>query len=151
MLHVKTIDGAVVTYPYDIGMLRQDNPDTSFPVDMPDERLAEYGVYAVTSVLQPVVDYTQNVVEGLPENLNGVWTQKWDVTPASQAEIDSRTIAKSGQVRAQRNKMLSECDWTQLADSTVVDKAAWAQYRQGLRDLTKQAGFPWAVVWPVSP
>jgi hypothetical protein len=53
-------------------------------------------------------------------------------------------------VRAERNARLSACDWTQLVDAPV-DAAAWASYRQGLRDVPNQAGFPWEVSWPVAP
>ena len=49
-----------------------------------------------------------------------------------------------------RNQRLSDCDWTQLADAPV-DRAAWAAYRQALRDISKQSGFPWQVVWPEQP
>jgi hypothetical protein len=55
-----------------------------------------------------------------------------------------------GEVRAQRNALLSACDWTQLADAPV-DDLAWAVYRQALRDIPDQPGFPANVVWPVAP
>jgi len=54
------------------------------------------------------------------------------------------------QVRAERNALLAACDWTQVADAPV-DQAAWAVYRQALRDVTAQAGFPLDVAWPVQP
>ena len=53
-------------------------------------------------------------------------------------------------VRQTRNDKLKECDWTQLADSTA-DKQAWATYRQALRDVPNQVGFPWTVDWPENP
>lgn len=53
-------------------------------------------------------------------------------------------------VRNDRNRRLAECDWTQLPDSPV-DKDIWAIYRQALRDVTKQAGFPWTIDWPEAP
>ena len=53
-------------------------------------------------------------------------------------------------VRTERNRRLTECDWTQLVDSTA-DKVKWTAYRQALRDLPTQAGFPWTVVWPKQP
>lgn len=53
-------------------------------------------------------------------------------------------------VRADRNQRLADCDWTQLGDAPV-DSAVWATYRQALRDITTQAGFPWDVVWPEVP
>jgi hypothetical protein len=46
--------------------------------------------------------------------------------------------------------MLAESDWTQLPDAPV-DKEAWATYRQALRDITKQDGFPEDVEWPTRP
>jgi hypothetical protein len=53
-------------------------------------------------------------------------------------------------VRTSRNEKLKDSDWTQVADAPV-DQAAWATYRQALRDVTTQAGFPWAVDWPEQP
>jgi hypothetical protein len=49
-----------------------------------------------------------------------------------------------------RNRLLYECDWTQVADAPV-DQAAWAAYRQELRDVTSQETFPSEVTWPVAP
>ena len=53
-------------------------------------------------------------------------------------------------VRQTRTEKLKDSDWTQIADSTA-DKALWATYRQALRDVTSQAGFPWTIEWPVAP
>ena len=54
------------------------------------------------------------------------------------------------EARAKRNALLSQSDWTQVADAPV-DQSAWATYRQALRDITGQGGFPETIVWPVSP
>ena len=53
-------------------------------------------------------------------------------------------------VREQRDRLLKECDWTQVADATV-DQSAWATYRQALRDVPQQDGFPSDVLWPDPP
>ena len=53
-------------------------------------------------------------------------------------------------VRAERDSLLVASDWTQIADAPV-DQAAWATYRQALRDITTQSGFPHEVVWPTKP
>jgi len=66
----------------------------------------------------------------------------------TQAELES--IVYSQSIRAQRNKLLKDSDWTQVADAPV-DKAAWATYRQALRDITKQDGFPVNVEFPAEP
>ena len=64
-----------------------------------------------------------------------------------KATMDANQAAN---VRQQRNAKLRESDWTQIADSTA-DKPTWAAYRQALRDITAQSGFPWAVTWPDAP
>ena len=53
-------------------------------------------------------------------------------------------------IRADRNLRLSASDWTQLADAQT-DKTAWVAYRQALRDVPQQAGFPASVAWPAQP
>ncbi|MBR4126200.1 MAG: phage tail assembly chaperone [Alphaproteobacteria bacterium] len=57
---------------------------------------------------------------------------------------------KAERIRAKRNRLLSESDWTQTLDVplTAEDREEWALYRQELRDITKQASFPHSVVWP---
>jgi hypothetical protein len=52
--------------------------------------------------------------------------------------------------RSERDILLSASDWTQVADAPV-DQAAWATYRQSLRDIPQQAGFPSNVTWPSKP
>jgi hypothetical protein len=55
--------------------------------------------------------------------------------------------------RSQRDKLLSECDYTQTLDYPASDteRNAWATYRQALRDIPEQVGFPNDVVWPTTP
>lgn len=54
-------------------------------------------------------------------------------------------------VRAIRDSLLRETDWTQLPDIPQVIKDKWATYRQELRDVPEQQGFPADVVWPIKP
>jgi hypothetical protein len=58
---------------------------------------------------------------------------------------------QSAIVREQRDRLLTETDWTQAADIPQATKDKWAPYRQALRDVPDQAGFPFDVVWPVKP
>jgi hypothetical protein len=53
-------------------------------------------------------------------------------------------------VRKQRTDKLAASDWTQLSDAPI-NSSVWASYRQQLRDITAQAGFPWEINWPVAP
>ena len=96
------------------------------------------------------------------EQIDGQWYTKHSVGPVFQDDADGTAADKMAaykaakdaehatNVRNQRTDKLKDCDWTQLADSPL-DKAAWATYRQALRDVTKQSGFPWTVDWPVAP
>lgn len=72
---------------------------------------------------------------------------------AAEQEAAYKTMKDEEQaksVRTQRTEKLKDSDWTQLADSPV-DKAAWAEYRQALRDVTTQSSFPWTIDWPTQP
>lgn len=74
-------------------------------------------------------------------------------TTAAEQEAAYKTMKDTEQatnVRNSRNQKLKDSDWTQIADSTA-DKEAWATYRQALRDITNQEGFPWTITWPDAP
>jgi len=65
--------------------------------------------------------------------------------------IEQKKISRSWHnLRKERNYLLSECDWTQVPDAPV-DSAAWATYRQQLRDLPANTTDPRNVVWPEPP
>jgi len=96
------------------------------------------------------------------EQINGQWFTKYvlgpvftDTEESSAAEQEAaykatKDAAQATSVRDERTKKLAETDWTQVADAPV-DKAAWATYRQALRDVTTQETFPWDIVWPTKP
>lgn len=73
----------------------------------------------------------------------------------TQVEIDEYYAAmgssKPGDVRDKRNSLLAQTDWTQNADVPQATKDKYAAYRQALRDIPTQAGFPDTIVWPVPP
>lgn len=141
-------------YPYSIGELRRDNPQVSFPRNPSESLLADYGVFPVTPTERPDVDpRTERLAEGTPVLIDGQWTQVWDVVALSADEIAARDAEQADQIRAERTRRLSDSDWTQVDDAplTNTQKAAWAAYRQALRDIPQQAGFPWDVVWPETP
>ena len=95
------------------------------------------------------------------EQIDGQWFTKYIVGPvfvdgettAAEQEIAYKVQKDTEQAksaRESRNTKLSECDWTQVADAPV-DKTVWATYRQALRDVTTQSGFPWEITWPTQP
>lgn len=106
--------------------------------------------------------YQFSMRQGVEQAADGRWFTKYvlgpiftDTPEATAAEQEAaykamKDAEQAARVREDRNRRLADCDWTQLADSPV-DKAVWATYRQALRDVPTQTGFPWTVVWPDAP
>jgi hypothetical protein len=153
-MFVKITNGQVDQYPYTVGDLRKANPNVSFPKSIPNETLAQFGVYPVT--LAPAPEFnarTHRLVTQQPTLVNGAWTVTKSVVAKDQAQIDNENAQKAADVRAQRDRLLMACDWTQLIDSPFSNdtNGVWQAYRQALRDVPAQAGFPWNVTWPEAP
>lgn len=92
------------------------------------------------------LDIIPNLIEATEGSIgwsyaNGIFTAPADnTTDAEKADI----------ARAKRDNLLSNSDWTQVADAPV-DQTAWATYRQALRDIPSQVGFPNEIEWPTEP
>ena len=84
------------------------------------------------------------------EQIEGKWYTKYSVADMDVEAIAAKDAEQAKSVRQSRNDKLKDSDWTQVADAPV-DQTAWATYRQALRDITAQAGFPWAIDWPEQP
>lgn len=154
-MHALIVNGAVVKYPYNIGMLRKDNPNTSFPKRPSDELLAEWGLQVVSKIDRPSADHTKNVSEGTPVAVNGIWTQVWEISDATDGEIADRNEQAAVYVRSQRDSLLASTDWLVIKAQETGGSipADWAAYRQALRDITDHANFPYLADedWPVKP
>lgn len=88
--------------------------------------------------------------DGVEQQVDGKWYTKYSVADMDDDAKAAKDAEQAKLVRDDRNKRLADCDWTQLPDSPV-DKAAWADYRQALRDITDQPNFPLEVQWPAQP
>ena len=144
-----TTDGT--TWPYDLGQLRRDNPNVSFSNYPSEEDLAPFNCYPVLPSEIPVYDQrTEQVEQTYPEQVDGTWYQAWRINSLSTEEIQRQTDSQAEAMRLERNQRLTSCDWTQIADAPV-DAFIWAAYRQSLRDVPGQIGFPWDIDWPKSP
>lgn len=140
-------DNEVIEYPIYSGDIKLRFLNTSFtePFSPPP------GYIDVLDVPQPEVDhYKEECVEETPIFIDGVLTRKWKVIPLSAEVQESRVENLIIAIKIQRNARLKACDWTQLPD-VKVDKEAWAIYRQELRDLPLQEGFPFDIEWPTAP
>jgi len=151
---VKITSGSVDTYPYSVGQLRRDNPNTSFPKQIPSEMLESYGVYTVVYTDMPSIDdRTQKVEqEATPSLVAGAWTVGWTTSDKTAEEVQEYDDTHAASVRSERDALLSQSDWTQVSDAPV-DAAAWATYRQALRDITDHVNFPYLddADWPTKP
>jgi hypothetical protein len=124
-------------------------PNTSLP-QLTKEVLDELGADVVFEGAQAQPTRYQVAYRDGVEQIGDKWFTKYsvsDMDDEGKANVDANQ-AKS--VRDERNKKLADCDWTQLADSTA-DKEAWATYRQALRDIPAQEGFPFDIQWPEMP
>ncbi len=142
-------------------------PNTSMPQQLTEALINDFGADVVFEGPQAsggtVYQYSQ--ASGV-EQVNGKWYTKYILGPvfidqvvdgvtttAAEQEATYKAQKDAEQaksVRATRDAKLAECDWTQVADAPV-DKAVWATYRQALRDITAQEGFPWTVTYPEQP
>jgi len=142
-MYVKVVDGSVNTFPYTIDALKAANPNVSFPASISDATLADFGVYPVAKVDAP--DHDPQLVKVTMTNptlVDGKWTQTWTKSnrPTSEAAFN---------MRHERDKLLADTDHHALSDQTLSTNMS--TYRQALRDVPAQSGFPFNVTWPTKP
>lgn len=147
-MYLRIIDDTI-NYPYDTNKLRESYPNVSLPAELTDILLVEWDMYVVTPTPVPS-DYTKNITEGIPTLIDGKYYQTWNQIDASEAEILYRIENQWEEIRVLRNQLLTECDWTQLADVSSETKEAWIVYRQALRNITAQTN-PFSIEWPTKP
>lgn len=150
---VKINNGVVDQFPYTIGQLRKDNPNTSFPKIIPETTLEQYGVYAVEVSDAPSIDarthtYSQ---DSEPTLIDGAWVLGVSVTEKNAEEIAAYDANVADNVRSKRDQLLAETDWRFRSDLTPSQD--WADYCQALRDITAHENFPYLTEadWPVKP
>jgi hypothetical protein len=103
---------------------------------------------AVTNTIEvESLDFMPNLINGETGGIGWLWDGQTLTSPPLPSKTADELQAEA---RAQRDSLLRESDWTQVLDAPV-DKAAWAAYRQALRDIPQQEGFPATVVWPTQP
>lgn len=112
-----------------------------------------YAIYEFTQI--PEVGKYEKRIEVTPvlnEN-NGIYYQNWQVIEMNDEEKAEQDTLQSIHMRRLRNNKLFECDYILMPD-IVIDqeiRQQYIEYRQQLRDITSQPGFPWEVEWPVKP
>jgi hypothetical protein len=154
------------------GEIRKLHPNVSLPRVWTAEVCEFLGIDPVLAAPAPEVTDLQIAVQsGVKQDAKGNWVTDWDVrnkfsdyekenedgtkTTVTRAEQEAAYLAKKvaekeASVRAERDKKLAETDWMVIkaAETGVALATDWATYRQALRDITAQEGFPDNVTWP---
>lgn len=142
-------------YPVLTSEIYQQFPDTSFPAELQyfNETVLDFGYAPVVPTAPPVTSFDETVEEAEPLLIDGSYVQQWNLRAATDEELDQRYEQKAEEVRNKRNQLLADSDWTQIPDavSAGADQRQWSEYRQQLREITSQPGFPWNVTWPQQP
>jgi len=117
------------------------------------ELLDQYGADPVLEGPQPTAGRYQFVFQEGVEQINGEWFTKYSVADLDADAIAVKDAEQAKAIREERDKKLAECDWRVIKalENNISQNFPWAAYRQALRDVPTQAGFPWEVTWPVKP
>jgi len=128
-------------------------PNTGFPVQLTEEIINDFGGDIVFEGPQAQPTRYQVGFRDGVEQIGGKWYTKYSVADMDAEAIASLDAEQAKSVRQQRDQKLAECDWRVIKalESNTPQDFAWAAYRQALRDITTQAGFPWTVQWPEQP
>ena len=149
------------------GEIRKLNPNVSLPKVWNSNVYDTLGIDPVFETPKPDTtgDYKVVVRNGAEQDANNNWVQAWvERDMFSDTTEDGVTITKAEHeaayqtrldedaakaVRADRDSRLAKTDWMGMSDVTM--SADWATYRQALRDVPSQAGFPHTITWPTEP
>jgi len=147
MLIAKIENGAVSQ----IADYRQMFPNTSFTGAPRADFLESHNCLKVSESLPH--DRDTQKLERTEPYIDGDFVRRVKVVDKTQEEIDDATEAEATRVRKQRDSLLADTDWRVIraTETGTAMETEWADYRQALRDLTQQTGFPSNVEWPVSP
>jgi hypothetical protein len=136
------------------GELRQMHPNTSLPKVWDQATLEYLGVDPVFESPAPATTRFQSASKtGVVQDSLGNWVWAWTVTDWDQEAIDAATQQQATAIRATRDQRLAETDWLVIKafETNTNIPGVWEVYRQALRDVPAQAGFPFEVTWPEKP
>ena len=149
------------------GEIRKLNPNVSLPKVWNENVYEALGIDPVLETPKPDTtgDYKVVVRDGAEQDANSNWVQKWveqdmfadtteDGVTTTKAEHEAAYQArldadKAKSIRSERDQKLKDTDWMGMSDVTMSDD--WATYRQALRDIPAQEGFPNTITWPTEP
>lgn len=142
-MYIKVTAEGETIWPYSLERLPIDNPNVSFPQTLTPEILAAYNVHKVVSTSQPEFDPNhQELRLGTPVLEDGEYRRTYTLVDLPDADV-------ARQMRLKRQSLLMETDYHAMSDRTMSDEMR--AYRQALRDVPSQSGFPRNITWPTKP
>jgi hypothetical protein len=132
------------------GEFRQLNSNTSFPQQISADTLNDFGADVLLEGPQASPTRYQTAYRDGVQEIDGKWYTKYSVADMDDETKTAKDTEQAKSVRSSRDEKLKDSDWSQVADAPV-DKTVWATYRQALRDVPTQSGFPWEITWPTQP
>jgi hypothetical protein len=144
MRYVQTSDETFVRHiPNEVENIQWNATTKTTVRKLSEAQREEFGISPLKMVTSPYFDTDTHIrEEGDAILVDGVWTQNWIVTDVPE---DMRAV----NIRRTRTTKLGLSDWRALSDITM--SAEWTTYRQALRDIPAQAGFPNTITWPTEP
>ncbi len=136
------------------GEVRSMYPNTSFPSQWTPALVEELGLDPVFESPTPTTTRYQTAYkDGVEQDSQGRWLWKWSISEMDDETKAAKDAEAAKAVRATRDGKLAECDWVVIKNLELNQNipGVWEVYRQGLRDLPAQAGFPHDITWPEKP
>jgi hypothetical protein len=142
---------AILTSPITVGDYRELFSNTSFSSSGPNDEFLTANNAKKVNAFKAHDRLTQKLVSCSAYD-DGEFVSIVQVESLSAEEIQAAKDSAMANIRGQRNQLLKECDWTQIADCTIPKKAEWTTYRQTLRDLPSTITEPRTFTdWPHNP
>jgi hypothetical protein len=139
--------------PLDLSFLNGDTRMKYALIDIASGLVAQWQDHDQFGYAEPLASQVlHEVTDGAPFGESPIWFVDGEfVAIAPQVAPAAPPAFTAAQVRAARDALLASCDWTQLPDVPAATRASWTAYREALRDVPEQAGFPAEVDWPKAP
>ena len=127
------------------------HPNTSMPQLLTEATLKSFDAEVVFEGPQAQPTRYQVAYRNGVELIDGKWYTKYSVSDMTAEAKTALDASQAKSIRDQRDRLIAETDWTQGKDIADSVSAKYTTYRQALRDVPAQSGFPWTVQWPTQP
>jgi len=89
----------------------------------------------------------------IKQQTDGSWAHELVQKTISEQQFANNVAVQTQAVKADRDRMIASTDWivTKSLEAGTPIPQSWSTYRQALRDIPLQAGFPFNIIWPTRP